>query len=177
MFSHWLLKQSVDCFIHKVLKFFDEFHLVSLAVDFWWSIFVFFIFLITCMICGWLICYFLLPYSPCMVAQFPCHFTSLWWRVSQSLFLCIWWNFFHCSLFHYSFCNVPDILCVWCFSSRFPYCFCFALWCRGLLSCILFTISSHVFVYWCTLCHTGCMVPLACSCSWLQCLPRLSIGI
>ena len=34
MFSRWLLKQSFDCFIHKVLKFFDEFHSVSLAVDF-----------------------------------------------------------------------------------------------------------------------------------------------
>ena len=80
MFSCWLLKQLVDCFIHKLLKFFDAFHSVSLAVNFWQILFIFFIFLITCMIWGWLICHFLLPYFPSTVAWFPCHFTSLWWQ-------------------------------------------------------------------------------------------------
>ena len=105
------------------------------------------------------------------------HFMSLWWQVSWDLFLCTQWNFFHCSLFHYSFCNVPDILCVRGFSSRFPYHCPFTFWCRGLLFCILLTISSCVFAYWYMLCYTVRMIPLAHSSSLLQCLPRLSIGI
>ena len=177
VFSRWLVKQSFDCFIHKILEFFDEFHLVILVVDFWLIVFIFLILLITCVICGWLICHLLLPYSPSMATWLPCHFMSLWWQVSWDLFPCTRWNFFHCSLFRYSFCNVPDILRVWCLSSRFPYHFSFAFWCRELLFCILLTISSRVFAYWYMLHHSICMIPLACSSSLLQCLLQLSIGI
>ena len=193
VFSHWFVKQSFDCFIHEVLEFSNEFHSVIHAVDFWWIIFI--IVLISCMICGWLVCHLLLPYSFSMTTWLPCHFKSFCWQVSWDLFPCTWWNFFHHSLFHYSFCNVPDILRVWClssrfpycflssrfpycfFSSKFPYCFSFTFWCRGLLFCILLTISGCVFAYWDTLRHTIRMIPLAHSRSLLQCLPRLSIGI
>ena len=137
MSSRWLLKQLVNCFIHKFLKFFDEFHSVSLAIDFWWTLFVFFVFLITCMIWGWLVCHFSLPYFPSTIAWLSCHFTSICWQVSQGFFPCIRWNFFHRSLFCYSFCNVPDLLCVCCFSSRFPfYCYIlFFIWCKNTQCC------------------------------------------
>ena len=78
---------------------------------------------------------------------------------------------------HYSFYNVLDILHVWCFSSRFPYCFCFAFWCRRFFFCILSMISSHVFAYWYMLDHTCRMISLARSCSLLQCLLQLPISM
>ena len=56
---------------------------------------------------------------------------SLHWQASWDLLPCVWWNFFHHSLFCYSFCNVLDILHVWCFPSRFPYCPHILSWCSS----------------------------------------------
>ena len=95
MSSCWLVKQLLNCFVHYLLKFPYEFQLVSLSVDFWWTFFIFSVFLITCVILRWLFCRLLLPCFSSMVAWLSCHFMSLWWQASQGLFPCVWWNFFH----------------------------------------------------------------------------------
>ena len=175
--SRWLFEQLFNCLVHHLLELFYEFHSVSPLVDLWWTFFVFWFFLITLMIWGWLFCHLLWPYFSSMVTWLSCHLMSLCWQMLWDLLPCIWWNFFHHSLFCYSFCNVLDILCVWCSSSRFPYCLCLSFWCRRFFFCILSTISSHVFAYWYMLGHTCHMISLACSCSLLQCLLQLPISI
>ena len=56
------------------------------------------------------------------------------------------------SLFCYSFCNILDILHVWCFPSRFPYCPCILSWC-GSSFLYLLTTFGHWFVYFRTVGH------------------------
>ena len=177
VFSHWLVKQLFNCLIHYILEIFYEFHLVSPLVDLWQTFFIFWFFLITFMMWGWLFCHLLLLYFSSTVTWLSCHFMSFWWQALRDLLPCVWWNLFHHSLFHSSFCNVPDILHVWCFSSRFPYCVCLTFWCRRFFFCILSMISSCLFAYWYMLGHTCHMISLTHSCSWLQCLPQLPIGI
>ena len=49
-------------------------------------------------------------------------------------------------LFHYSYCNILDILHVWCFSRRFPYCPCILSWYGSSLFYLLMTFG-HWFAY------------------------------
>ena len=141
MSSHWFVKQLFNCLVHCILEIFYDFHLVSPLVDLWWTFFVFQFLLITFVIWGWLLCHLSLPYFYSMVTRLSCHLTSLCWQASWDLLPCIWWNFFHHSLFCYNFCNVLDILSVWFFSSRFPYCFCLAFWCRSF---VYLTVSRYI---------------------------------
>ena len=172
----WIFYSFNDVFVSSwVYK--SLWGLIGLLSNYHNTCFIFWVFLITFVIWGWLFCHFSLPYVSSTVAWLSCRFMSPCWQASWDLLPCIWWNFFHCSLFHYSFCNIPDILRVWCFSCRFPYCLCLAFWCRRFFFCILPTISSCVFAYWYMLGHTCCMISLACSCSLLQCLLQLPIGI
>ena len=137
MSSCWLVKQLFNCFVHYFLEFSYEFQLVSPLLDFWWTLFVFSIFLITCVILRWLFCHLWLMCFPHTFAWHSCHFMSLWWQalwdlfpcaqwnffhLSWGLFPCIWWSFLHSPLFHYSACNGPDALCTCHLPSRLPYC-------------------------------------------------------
>ena len=115
--------------------------------------FIICLFWITFVILRWLFCLLSLLYFVNTLAWLSCHFMSLCWQASQDLLLCAQWNFFQPPFFHYSFCNIPDILCVWDFLSRFPYCPCIASQCGSLLltflSVSLLTTIHHVF----TCCH------------------------
>ena len=146
MSSHWLVKQLFNCFIHYLLEFSYEFQLISSSVDFWWIFFIFWLFLITCMILRWLFCHLLLLYFFSMIVWPSCHFTSLQWQVSQDLLPCVQWSFLHPSFFHYSACNVPDTLCTWCLSSRLSYCPCITAWCGHFPS--KFPYCPHI-ASWC----------------------------
>ena len=135
--SHWLVKQLFNCFVHYFLEFSYEFQSVSPSVDFWQTLFIFSIFLITCVILRWIFCHLLLTCFPSMFTWLSFHFMSLWWQASQGLLPCAQWNFFHLSwglflctqwsflhspFFHYGACNIPDALCTCCLPSRSPYC-------------------------------------------------------
>ena len=119
MSSCWFAKQLLDCFIHYFLEFSYEFQSVSSLAGFWQVFLIFWLFLITFMIWRWLFCCLLLVYFSSMFTWLSCHFMSLCWQASWDFLPCVWWNFFHPPFFHYSFCNVPDALGIWCLPVSF----------------------------------------------------------
>ena len=158
MSPHWFIKQFFYCFIHYLLEFSDEFQSVSSLAGFWQIFFIIQFFLITFVFLRWLICCLLLSYSFSTLTWNSCQFASLSWWTSRDLFPCVWWNFFHSPFFHYSFCNIPDALWVWCLPSKFPYCFCIASWCDifCFFFCFpLFTTICCVFACYCMFGHTS----------------------
>ena len=147
----WFVMQLFNCFIHYFLEFPYEFQSVSSSAGFQQVFLIFQFLLITFVILRWLFCHLSLLYFSSMLTWLSCHFASLHWQVSWDLFPCTQWNFFHPPFFHYSSCNVPDTLHIWCLPSKFPYSPCIASQCSSfLLYVLLFTTISCVFAC----CHT-----------------------